>query len=471
MGGISIENIKARLKDNYDVIYREINCKDGAIYIIFIDSLCDSTYISEYIISPLIDKMEINHNIDSLKKEVILAASIGDVDTLEDATTHVLSADVVVLFSFMNKAVYCSAKGFEKRSIEAPIAETVIKGPREGFTESINDNISSIRRRVKTPNLKIENIILGEQSKTAVALLYIEGITPVCLIDYIKDKMEKVREKNKKGFVLYSNYIEEELKCKGTAFDTIGYTEKPDIAASKLIEGRVIIIMDGTPFVITAPYFFIENFQTTDDYTTNKFIANQGRVLRWVSFFMSVLVPGLYLALITYHFKLIPSVYIFRMAIFRAGVPVPASVELLIMIFFFQIIREAGVRLPQPIGPTLSIVGALILGEAAVNSGLASQVTIVVVAITSIASYLVPTAHTALFLWNVIIVIFSSLLGLPGYFTGVIVFVAHISGLTSCGYPYIYPVGTLKTFKYKDDLWRGDLSRISDNILDGGDKK
>lgn len=465
MEKISIENIKEKLTNNYDVTYREIKCKKGSIYLVFVDNLCDSKFISEYIIAPLMRNLELCKDINVIKKEVIVASSVEDVNTLDDAVTHILSADVVIVFSFMNKAIYCAAQGFAKRAIDVPITETVIKGPREGFTENIDVNISSIRRRIKTPKLKIENMTLGEESKTAVAMLYIEGIAPGKLVNYIRDKVNKVNKVNNKGFILYQNYIEEELKCKGTTFDTIGYTEKPDIVASKLAEGRVAIISDGSAFVMTAPYFFIENFQTTDDYTMNKFTSNQGRVLRWISFLMSTLAPGLYLALITYHYKLIPSVYTFRLAIFRAGVPVPAAVELLYMIFFFQLIREAGVRLPQPIGPTLSIVGALILGEAAVTSGLASQVTVVIVAITSIASYLTPKVQTAVFIWNIIFILFSGLLGIPGFFTAFVVFVAHLAGLTTCGYPYLYPLGTLKSFKYKDVLSRGDLTKISSGIL------
>jgi hypothetical protein len=378
---------------------------------------------------------------------------------------------VVIIPGFLGRAVSCEAKGFSKRAVEIPITETVIKGPREGFVETIQDNISAIRRRIKTPNLKVENMILGSQSKTIVAMMYIEGIAPGKLVKYIRDKINNVNVKNNKDFVLYSDYIEEELRCKGTPFDTIGYTEKPDIAASKLAEGRVIIITDGTPFAITAPYFFLENFQTTDDYTMNKFMGNFGRISRLFAFILSTLVPGLYLALVSYHYSLIPTVFIIRLAIFRAGVPVPTVIELLYMIFFFQVIREAGVRLPQPIGPTLSIVGALILGDAAVASGLSSQVTVVVVAITSIASYLIPKIYIGVFLWNLILILFAAFLGLPGFYMGFVVFVSHLANLTTCGYPYLYPLGTLKTFKYKDALFRGDLNRISSNILDGDEGK
>jgi hypothetical protein len=470
MKSVHIEDIKEKLKNNFDVKYREVKCDKGIIYVVFIENLSDSKFISEYMIAPLMANPDECCNIEKVKREIIVAAITENVNTSDEAVMHILSSDVVIVFSFLNRAIYCSAKGFSKRAVEIPITETVIKGPREGFVETIDDNISAVRRRVKTPNLKIEHYILGENSQTSAALLYIEGISPEKLVNYIRDKLNKIISTNKSGFILYANYIQEELSSKSTGFDTIGYTEKPDVAASKLSEGRVAVIVDGTPFAITAPYFFIENFQATDDYTFNKPFANMGRILRWMAFILSTLVPGLYLALVTFHFKLIPSTYIFRMAIFRAGVPVPTAVELLYMIFFFQIIREAGVRLPQPIGPTLSIVGALILGDAAVTSGLASQVTVVVVAITSISSYLVPKISAGVFIWNVIIIFFSSILGLPGFYTGFVVFVSHLASLTTCGYPYLYPLGTLRSFKFKDVILRGDLNKISSNILNGDEE-
>ncbi|MDD7794820.1 spore germination protein [Clostridium sp. 'White wine YQ'] len=465
MDNIKVNDIKNRLANIYDIKYREIRNDKGNITLIYVDSLCDAKFISEYVIAPMMRHTLACNDIEKIKKEVIVATTVNDINSLDHAIDLILSAHAVIVFSYLNKAIYCEAKGFVKRAIDIPITETVIKGPREGFTENIQDNISAIRRRIKTQDLKIENMKIGKYSKTEIAMIYIQGSAPDNLINYVRGKINNIIEAYGENSVLSENNIEEELRCKGTAFDTIGYTEKPDIVSSKIMEGRVAILTDGTSFAITAPYFFIENFQTTDDYTLNKFSANLGRILRWFSFLLATLIPGLYLSLITYHFKMVPTIFLFRIAIFRAGVPVPTVVELVYMIVFFQIIREAGVRLPQPIGPTLSIVGALILGDAAVNSGLASQVTVVVVAITAIASYLIPSMQAGVFMWNLVIIGFSSLLGLPGFYMGVTVFISHLASLTSCGYPYLYPLGTLKRLKYKDVIFRGDLKNISSDIL------
>ncbi len=457
MNKFKLEDVKQKLRNNCDVRYRDIRCDGENVHLIYIDNLCNPREISSYIIEPLLLRMKRTDDLDTIMHSLVESSNAAELLDLEECIKYVLSGYVAVLFPHLKKAFYCNVKGYKKRSIEIPQTETVIKGPREGFTEDLQDNLSGIRRRIKSDKLKVEYFELGRSSRTGTVMMYIDGIAPERIVNYIRNKLQLID----KDYVIYLNYIEDSLKSRFTPFDTIGFTEKPDVAAAKLIDGRIIIIMDNNSFVMTAPYFFIENFQTSDDYTLNPYMANMGRLLRWIAFGMSVLIPGIYLALITYHYKLVPSIFLYRMAIFRAGVPVPTVVELLYMTVFFQIIREAGVRLPQPIGPTLSIVGALILGEAAVTSGLASQVTVVIVAISSIASYLVPNLHAPIFVWEIFIIIMASLTGLPGFYTGFVLFVAHLSGLTTCGYPYLFPLGTLKKFKFKDTILRGNLMEVS----------
>ncbi|WRS27803.1 spore germination protein [Oscillospiraceae bacterium MB08-C2-2] len=448
---LCLEQLKKELEYIYDVQYRELLCRSVRVTLVYVQSMCDSRQISEFIIRPLYNKLNRLHSLRTIAGSIIQAGMVVETRDLDTAISSVLSGQVLVVFHNHEAILTCDMKKYERRSVEIPQTETVIKGPREGFSEDININISEIRRRIKSPLLKMERYSLGEQSKTEAVLVYIKGTTPDKLIAYAREKINLIRE----DYVFYPTRLENALKCKTTSFDTIGYTEKPDVASSKLVEGRILILLDGNPFVITAPNFFIEAFQTTDDYTLNPVMANMGRLFRWISFFMALFVPGLYLALVTYHFKLVPNIFLYRLALFRAGVPVPTVIELLYMVLFFQIIREAGVRLPQPIGPTLSIVGALILGDAAVTSGLASQITVVVVAITSIASYLIPVMHGSIFLWSLCIVLFSSMLGLPGFYMGGVLFISHLAGLTSCGYPYLYPFGTEKTFKYQDIFIKG----------------
>ncbi|MCB2292860.1 spore germination protein [Clostridium algoriphilum] len=465
MDKIDRDYVKEKLKNSYDVKYREIECEVGTIYGVFIDDLCDSKFISEYIFSPLIHHKIATVDLDYIKREVLLANSIGDIKSNDDAISHVLSGDLVLLFSFTSKAIFCEAKGYVRRGVGIPVTENVIKGPREGFTEAFVDNVSLIRRKIKNPSLKFEPLTLGSKSNTIVMICYIEGVAPVKLVSYIRKKVSNI----KLEFILDTNYIEEALKNKNTAFDTIGTTEKPDVAASKLLEGKVAIIVDGTPFVITAPYFFVDNFQTPDDYYSNKFFGNISRATRLISFFAAALLSGMYLAFATFHFSLIPSVLAIKFAISRAGVPLPTGLELLLMTFFFTLLREAGIRLPQSIGQAMSIVGALILGDAVVGVGIASQSTVVIVALSAISSFLVPKVYGALSVWNVIIILFAAVLGLPGFYIGFFIFIAHMSGLESCGYPYLFPLGTSESFRFSDVLYRKDLNKISNSIFDKDD--
>lgn len=462
MSNFNLDNIKSKLVNMYDVRYKEIQSNEELITLVYLNSLNSRQLMSEFIIAPLINyKNEIKDS-DQVIKEVIQLGSASVIDKLDDALSLVLSGDVLIFFKTFNDVISCDVRGFSVRAIEVAPSESVIKGPREGFVESLETNISSMRRRLRTQDLKIEKFFLGTQSKTPIAMFYLEGSSPNELVSFVRETIEGLIDK---GFVFHSNILEEELKCKNTPFDTIGYTEKPDIAASKIAEGKVVVIFDGTPFAITAPYTFAENFMSPDDYTLNKYMANIGRTLRFLSFLLSTLLPGIYIALVTHHFRLMPSIFLFKMAATRAGIPVPTVVEILFMIFLFQIIREAAVRLPQPIGSTLSIVGALILGEAAVRSGIASQVTVLVVGITSICSYLIPKIYIAVFTWNIILVIFSASLGLPGFYIGFVIFVAHLANLDSCGYPFLFPMGTRETFKFKDITYRGDMTKITRNIL------
>lgn len=453
--------IKDKLKDNFDLKHREIETAGGLIYLVYIDDLCNVSFISEYIVTPIVENKDSIKSVEELKRGILRSNSVNDVKDFNDGILHILSGDVVIILENEEKAIYCEAKGFVKRAIATPQSENVLKGPREAFGEAFVDNVSLIRRIIKNPDLKFESFYIGKKSNTVVVMAYIKDVADESLINKVKEKLEKMDN----DFILGSNYVSEELSSnKKTFFDTVGSTEKADIAASRLHEGRVVVIVDGSPFVTSMPHFFFENFHAPDDYYLNKYYANFTRILREIAFLVAMFLPGLYLAITTYHFSLIPSVFVFRLAVSRAGVPFPSVIELFLMIFFFAILRESGIRLPQPIGQAASIVGALILGDAAIGAGLASQIGLIIVAVSSICSFLVPKLYGPIASWSVIIIIFSSLLGLPGFYIILHTFIAHMASLESLGYPYLYPLGTAKDFKFRDILIRGDLKNISKNI-------
>ena len=471
MGDAKMDNnlkyIKKRFENAFDVKYREIQTELGICNLIFIDDLCSTVFISEYIVGPLKNKEANIKTTEDIVTKVLDINIANYAKDIEDAIFHVLSGDVVLLFQNQEKIIYCEVKGFVRRGVSIPVTESVVKGPREGFTELFVDNVSLIRRKIKNSDLKFEPIFVGKESQTVVCISYIKGIAPEYLIDYVRDTINKMDLK----FILDTNYIEDEFRNKKTSFDTIGYTEKPDEVASKILEGRVAVLVDGTPFVITLPYFFLENFQAPDDYYINKYYANFTRILRWFAFFFAVLCPGLYIAVMTYHFSILPTMFIFRLAVARAGVPLPTIIEIIMMMIAFQLIKEAGLRLPQPIGGAMSIVAALILGDAVVGAGIASRITIIVVAISTLSYFLIPKVYGALSIWSILITIISAVFGLPGFFIGSLVLLTRLADLDTGGFSYLFPVGSVDTYHYRDILFRGDLKKISQKVIERGGKE
>ncbi|OGO78003.1 MAG: spore gernimation protein GerK [Clostridiales bacterium GWB2_37_7] len=453
--------LRQRLTNSFDVSFREIQTDKGIIYAVFDGIATDKNYVSEFIIAPLMKCKSIGDDVEKIKKEVISANTIIDVAKKEDGILFLLSGCVLLILPFFNRILSIEAKGYKNRNISIPVTEAVIKGPRQGFVEDLATNASQIRRIIKNADLKFEKLVIGNKSNTTIAMVYINGLAPQKLIDQVRENLTNFDL----DFALSSNYIEERLKAKYTAFDTVGYTEKPDVAASKIAEGRIAILSDGTPFVITVPYFFAETFQAPDDYYMNIFFANMARWLRYFAFGLATLMPGFYVALVTYHFSLIPSVFTFRLAVSRAGIPFPTIIEVYMLYSFFMFVREGSIRLPQPLGSSMSIVGALILGDALVASALASNVTLIVIALSSITSFLVPRNYGALSIWAIIIIFFSSLLGLPGFYIGFILLCSHITGLKTCGYPFAYPLGTLKEFKFRDIVVRGRLDKMATSVF------
>lgn len=463
-----VSKIKEELSGNSDFNVRKIEIKAGTVYILFLNTISDNQFITESIIKPIIKKKDEIKDAKEIKDKVITHTDINNVQSLEEVSTYILTGNTVLIFSFSEEIFYCSSRKIPERAVEIPPSETVIKGPREGFTESLTTNLSLIRRRVANEKLKIEELLLGNDTFTKGAFVYIEGTAPASLVEQVKRRVISISQEQK--YIQESNYLGELLQDKPSAFDTVGYTEKPDDLVAKIHEGKIAILVDGDPFAITLPYFFIENFHSPSDYSLNRFIANYFRLVRWIGVMISVFFPGIYVALTTYHFHLIPPIFLFRLAVARAGVPFPIYLEVLLMMFFFQILREASLRLPQSIAQAISIVGALILGDTAVQSGLASTIAILLVALTALSAFLAPNIFGAISIWTDILIIFSSLLGLPGFLIGLLLLISHLASLTSCGYPFLYPVGTKDSVQYSDRILRPEIHHLPDSINEDDQK-
>lgn len=450
----NIKLFKSILSENDSVNYRRIESKEIdklKCCLIFIDEMVDNKIINENIIEPIMNHALKDFSIDFLERKIINSATVERIKDINKLINGVLYGNTIVLLNGFDEALLVNSLGWQHRAISEPTAENVVKGPREGFTESISINLSLIRRKILTPDLKFQYKDIGMHTKTKVCIVYLKGVANEKIIKELNTRLEKI---NIDG-ILESGYIEEFIRdAPFSPFQTIGHTERPDVVAAKLLEGRIALVVDGTPFVLTLPYIFIEYFQFNEDYYNNFVFSSINRLLRILAFFLTTSIPALYLSLVTYHQELIPTPLIVSIAAAREGVPFPTVFEAFALGIVFEILREAGVRLPTPIGSTVSIVGALVLGDAAVKARFVSAPIVIVIALTGISSFLLPRMLGPLFIIRYIFLFLSALLGLYGYLLGVIGLFIHLVSLRSFGMPYSIRNSFLKVQDIKDTAIR-----------------
>jgi spore germination protein KA len=467
----NIKTFKDLLKDDQTVVYREFENKHAIFLkccVVFIKGMVNRDIIDEHIIQPIMDvkleainsKEKICHNnvADILAKKIINSATLSKKNNIYDLIIPLFYGDTILLIEGASEALLIETKGWATRGIEEPASDRVVKGPKEGFTESIITNISLIRKRVRTPDLKFAFQEIGELTKTKICICYLENIANPKIVGEVFKRLENVNN----DMVLYEETIEEFIKDSPLSmFKTVGNTERPDVAAAKLMEGRIIIVFDGTPFVATIPYIFQEYFQSADDYSNNIIFASFNRILRMLAFFLGISVPSLYIAITTYHQELIPTSLLLSISTAREGIPFPTVVEALLMLTGFEMLREAGVRLPQPIGQSVSIVGALVLGDAAVNARIISAPMVIVVAATGIASFLIPKMIGPVIISRLILILLGSMWGLFGYMYGVMGLFIYLFSIRSFGVPYMLYSAAIRPEDLKDTVIRAPVWAMS----------
>ncbi|NLW00856.1 MAG: spore germination protein [Clostridiales bacterium] len=473
--GISIsrdidENI-ARLKNDFghdsDLVvhyFKLQNIRGLVCANIYIKSLVDKRTIDSLSIELsslkckwLCDNTDLN--IDMLMNCLAGLRDAREGSDYEAIYTELLSGNTVFLVDGCEKFLVVNTNSDEGRPVEEPSSQTVIKGPKDGFTERINSNILLIRRRIRSKDLRVEYLSVGSETKTTVGLMYIYKIAREEIVEEIKNRLDKIEIDG----VLESGYIEELIKDdRYSIFPTILSTEKPDSVAAALLEGRVAILVDGTPYVLTAPALLIEFLQSSEDYYHHYIVSSMIRFLRIVSSLFALLVPAAYIAIITFHQEIIPTPLLVSIAAQREGVPFPALLEALIMETTFEVLREAGIRMPRAIGPAISIVGALVLGQAAVEAGFISAVMVIVVSITAISSFAIPNYEmsNAIRLLRFLLMIMAGVLGLYGILMGLIILTLHLCKIKSVTVPYLTPIAPKTKGGYKDTIFRFPLWKM-----------
>ncbi|MDP4146218.1 MAG: spore germination protein [Bacillota bacterium] len=461
----NLDFLKEALGSSNDIIYRQFffgSKMQINAAVIFLEGMTEKAVINETIIKPFMYDSRLHNleseielgNIKCIKDCMLSVGNVKLVTSVNEIIDGCLSGDTILLLDGCSEALVINSKGWETRGVEEPKTEAVVRGPREGFSETLATNMTLIRRKIKNSNLTFETMEIGTQTRTSVSIVYLKGVVNPKLLREIKKRLSRINT----DAILESGYIEQFIEDEPySIFPTIGNSEKPDTAAAKILEGRVAILVDGTPFVLTVPMLFIEGFQSAEDYYSRTFFASILRILRFTCFFISILAPATYVMLATFHQELIPTTLLFSMAAGREGVPFPAVMEAGLMIITFEILREAGVRLPRPVGQAVSIVGALVIGEAAVSAGLVGSMLVIVVALTAVSSFVIPVYTDVSAILRMIFLILAGALGIFGVGIGLLALLVHIVSLRSFGTPYLAPLAPLSLEDLKDTLVRTHL--------------
>ncbi|TCZ74012.1 spore germination protein [Paenibacillus albiflavus] len=462
----NIQYITNKLGNSSDIVFREIQI--GTVNqiqaaILYTDGLTDTKSVQDFILDSLmapISANQLEQMISSqdqafhiLKNQILIAGEVKDVTEFDSLFTSLLSGDVILLLDGYAQGITIGMRGWKDRGVAESTTETVIRGPKEGFSESLRTNTSLIRRKIKNPNLWLETKQIGKVTKTDVGIMYINGIVNNKIVEEVHTRLDRIDIDG----ILESGYIEELIQDETyTPFPTIYHSERPDVIAAELLEGKVAILVDGTPIVLIVPALLISFVHAAEDYYQRSDISTLIRMLRFLSIVITLLAPSLYIAITTFHQEMLPSDLLISLAAQREGVPIPAFIEALGMEVTFEILREAGLRMPKAVAQAVSIVGTLVIGTAAVEAGIISAAMVVVVSITAICSFVLPAFDMSMSLriLRFPIMALAASFGFFGIIIAIIMITLHLCSLRTFGIPYLSPFAPFNLEEHKDTIFR-----------------
>ncbi|HVJ48253.1 spore germination protein [Desulfitobacterium sp.] len=443
--GNNISLFKNIFENDETLIIREFQnkrLKTAQCCIIYFDGMVNTEIVNENIIQPVLscdlsEDIESDNLLEELKKKVIVSNNVTLETGINKMVSSVINGDTLFLLEGYDKALVISSKGGQARSISEPRSSRVVRGPREGFTESIMVNLSLVRRKIKNPDLKFKFKEIGERTHTKTCICYIEGLAMEGILSELEQRLDKIEIDG----VMDSGYIQELIKdAPYSPFETVGSSERPDVIAAKLLEGRIALFVDGSPFVLTVPFLVVENFQANEDYYNNYIFSTMNRLMRGFTAVTSITIPALFLSIVTYHQEMLPTPLLLSISASRQNVPIPTAVSLFIMFLIFDILREAGTRMPSSIGQAVNIVGTLVLGQAAVEARLVSAPVIIVTALTGIMTLINMNFISATIIFRNFLLLGASFLGVYGFLLCFIILYLHLMSIRSFGVPYMMNV-------------------------------
>lgn len=467
MGRLEDYSLTINLDDNINVI-KEIFTNDDTLQkrifenqynglkgcLFFIADMVNTSVTNEHILKPILESKVLLDDIDYieyLSTKVIISGTLKVSTLIYDLVDAIVSGETILLLEGYSQFIIIYSSAWKARAVEEPNSEKVLRGPKEGFTESLTTNQTLIRRKIRTKDLKFHYMLVGERTRTKVCICYIDGLVQDHILNNIIEKIGKINIDGIMDVKYISSFIDDNPF---SFFETNNTSEKPDVISGKILEGRVAVLVDGSPSVMTAPTLFIENFMAGDDYYVNYYYASLGRILRILGFTASVSIPALYLSLVAFHQGTLPTPLLITVYTARIGVPFPSFVELIILLGVFEVLREAGTRAPGSVGQAISIVGVLVLGTAAVDARLVSAPMIIIVGVSSITGLMLPNMTAALTFLRLGLLLLASILGIYGYIFGMLAMIIHLFSLRSFGVPFMGNLTSLRMQSLKDTVIR-----------------
>lgn len=448
-----------------DIILKSNNNLTGAV--ITIEGMCSKDELAQSVLNPLM-MYDFGAQSSDEAVETILSSVSGSCDMVKFNSTQELIAFItsgfaVIVLNGCENMIAAGVQGYSYRSVSEPESEVVQRGAREGFTEPLRVNMSLIRRRMKNPDLVFEQLTVGTESKTQLMICYLKHCASPSLIKKVKKRLGECQLPT----VFASGYLSEYLEDKSTSrlFSGAGISERPDTVCGKLTEGRIAVIIDGTPAVIIIPRLFVEEFQGVDDYSNRSYYATLIRLIKYLSFFFAVFAPALYVALAQFHPEYIPTRILIKTSESLAETPLPVTFEVLLITFVYEIMKEAGLRIPKSLGHAVSIVGGLVVGESAVNAGIISASTLMVVATAAICSYVTSTLYPPVTILRVVLIITAGIAGLWGTVLATAVTVISMCSKTSLGVPYMSSLSPFSLRSMRDVFVRASWKKLGAHTI------
>lgn len=453
--------VRALSQNSTDLLERQIEVSGVPVAILMCEGMVNLQLFTQILVRPLTELSLENADGEAVarwvSRETVLSGDQKEFFTYDELFSFLMAGFVVLLIDGVDRGIACGMQGYSFRSVSEPSTEMNITGSREGFVEPIRVNQTMIRRRLRSPSLKFEMYPIGEKSRTDICLVYLTDTADPRMVEEVKRRLGKLSS----DILLSQGYLRPYLEGQPfSPFSSVGTTERPDTLCAKINEGRIGILVDGTPFALVVPYLFEEHFQSMDDYSYRPYYGSFIRLLKYFAFLLSIFLPGGYVAITSFSPEMLPDSLLFNIAASEQQTPFSMMTEALVIHLIYEIMREAGLRLPRPVGHAVSIIGALVIGDAAVKAGIIGSSMVMVVALTALSSFVVPSLYEPAAILKFVFILVGGTWGLFGISVGFVLLLTNLCALESLGVPVMAPLSPCAPADLRDGLWRTGWKKL-----------